>query len=238
MSERVRPGASSRRKDGCHVVLSWQRNDLQEWSAPWFIAACVRACVLLHRRVNAGARGSRRGWPTGLRSGTWSPTWSRFPTSPAAGGRGGGNASHPVTGNVTGNDLAERTTVVVRIQSVNGITVCKRWILSSTVYWVNSLKKAAERWVAVRVVLKLFHTPRRVAVIRTTAGKTSNERGASKHFTGLQRALEEGRIPRGSNDRRVIPDAADSTELSWTEMARIGNQGHRAPERRRISPNS
>ena len=53
------PRASAVTKDRCQIPPLLQRNDLEEPAAIQSLAACVRACVLLHRSANPGTTSPR-----------------------------------------------------------------------------------------------------------------------------------------------------------------------------------
>lgn len=68
---------------------------------------------------------------------------------------------------------------------------------------------------------------------KATTGTTTNASGSGNPFAKLKQMLREGRIGPGSNLRRYIPGLKDTSDLSWEEMAEIGNQGLHAPPMRR-----
>lgn len=50
----------------------------------------------------------------------------------------------------------------------------------------------------------------------------------AQHFTTLRASLKAGILGQGTQGRRLINGLADSSALSWQEMARIGNIGQQA----------
>lgn len=45
----------------------------------------------------------------------------------------------------------------------------------------------------------------------------------ARHFASLREALAAGRVEKGNQIRRVISGLSETSGLSWSEMAKIGN---------------
>jgi hypothetical protein len=70
---------------------------------------------------------------------------------------------------------------------------------------------------------------------QTTTGTVANTSGSREHFARLKQMLREGRLGPGPKQRRYSPAAAESPELTWEDMAQLGNKGRSsAPPFRRV----
>jgi hypothetical protein len=64
---------------------------------------------------------------------------------------------------------------------------------------------------------------------QTTTGAAANASGSREHFARLKQMLREGRLGPGPKQRRYSPAATETSNLSWEEMAELGNQARTSP---------
>ena len=67
--------------------------------------------------------------------------------------------------------------------------------------------------------------------------KATSGAGSRKHFTKLQMMLREGQLRPGPTGRRYLPGQPTESNLSWEEMAQLGNQNSLPAGLRRIRSN-